>query len=241
MRFHGGVGRPERSIVSKWDGLLPSAAMSVDLLICVAVELECERIRARMAGGRIGALEVGLLVTGVGPVNAAHAATLFLAREGARRMVNCGVAGAYPGSGLRMGEVACAASDTFGDLGAGSPDGFLDMRALGMPVLAGDAPLFNAIPASLFPHERRVPFVTVSTCTGTDAMAHELATRTGGAVESMEGAAILQVGALMGVPAGEIRAISNAVGDRDRAAWKLREAAEAAQTALLDWIERGCP
>ena len=72
-------------------------------------------------------------------------------------------------------------------------------------------------------------------------MAHELATRTGGAVESMEGAAILQVGALMGVPAGEIRAISNAVGDRDRAAWKLREAAEAAQTALLDWIERGCP
>ena len=88
--------------------------MSADLLICVAVELECERIRARLRDGRIGELEVGLLVTGVGPVRAAHAATLHLARHGAGRLVNCGVAGAYPGSGLELLDVACAQSDTYG-------------------------------------------------------------------------------------------------------------------------------
>ena len=49
--------------------------MSVDLLVCVAVELECERIRARLRDGRIGEIGVELLVTGVGPVRAAHAAT----------------------------------------------------------------------------------------------------------------------------------------------------------------------
>jgi futalosine hydrolase len=203
--------------------------MSVDLLICVAVELECERIRARLREGRIGAVGVELLVTGVGPARAAHAATLHLARTGARRLVNCGVAGAYPESGLHVLDVACAESDTYGDLGAESPEGFLELPGAS-----------NTIRASLFPHERRLPFVTVSTCTGTDARANELAGRTGGAVESMEGAALLEVAEKMGVPAGEIRAISNRVGDRDRASWKLREAAEAAQDALIAWIEGGC-
>jgi futalosine hydrolase len=203
--------------------------MRVDLLICVAVELECERLRARLRDARIGDFAVELLVTGVGPVNAAHAATLHLARDPARRLVNCGVAGAYPGSGLDLLDVACAGSERFGDLGADSPEGFLELPGVR-----------NTIPATLFPHERRLPFVTVSTCTGTDARARELATRTRGAVESMEGAALLEVAERMGVPAGEIRAISNHVGDRDRASWKLREAAEAAQDALIEWIEQGC-
>ena len=203
--------------------------MSVDLLICVAVELECERLRARLRDGRIGDFAVELLVTGVGPVNAAHAATLHLARNPVRGLINCGVAGAYPGSGLELLDVACAASDTFGDLGSDSPDGFVELTGTS-----------HAFPATLFPHERQLPFVTVSTCTGTDSRAHELVARTGGAIESMEGAALLRVAHAMEVPAGEIRAISNHVGDRDRAAWKLREAAGAAQDALIDWIEQGC-
>ena len=43
---------------------------------------------------------------------------------------------------------------------------------------------------------------------------------------------------LAGVAVGEIRGISNLVGNRDRAAWRVREAAEAAQMALLEWITR---
>jgi futalosine hydrolase len=110
------------------------------------------------------------------------------------------------------------------------------MKALGFPVVAEPTPLFNAIPLQLFPTEQRVPFVTVSTCTGTEAAAVALHSRTGGAVENMEGAAIAHVAHMHGVPIGELRGVSNLVTDRDTTKWKLKEAAAAAQEALLRWL-----
>ena len=86
------------------------------------------------------------------------------------------------------------------------------------------------------PVERRVPFVTVSSCTGTDGIARELERRTAGAVESMEGAAIAHVAHLHGVPVGEVRGISNLVTNRDTTTWRLKQAAAAAQEAVLSWI-----
>ena len=207
--------------------------MAVDLLLCVATEFEGALLRERLDGLRPA---VAIVRTGVGPVNAAHAVTLFLANTGAREIVVCGVGGAYPMSGLQVGDVVCAASECYGDLGAGSPAGFLDMKALGFAVVEAPTPLFNDIPMQLFPVERRVPFVTVSSCTGTDGAAREIETRTAGAVESMEGAAIAHVAHLHGVPVGEVRGISNIVTNRDTTTWRLKEAAAAAQKAVLSWI-----
>jgi futalosine hydrolase len=90
----------------------------------------------------------------------------------------------------------------------------------------------------VFPVRRRVPFVTVSTCTGTDGAARDIETRTAGAVESMEGAAIAHVAHLHRLPVGEVRGISNIVTNRDTTAWRLKEAAAAAQEAVLSWIPR---
>ena len=149
--------------------------MAVDLLLCVATEFEGALLRERLDGSHP---DVAIVRTGVGPVNAAHAVTLFLAQADARAIVVCGVGGAYPSSGLQVGDVVCAASECYGDLGATSPSGFLDMKALGFPVVEAPTPLFNEIPMQVFPVERRVPFVTVSSCTGTDGVARELETRT---------------------------------------------------------------
>ena len=139
--------------------------MAVDLVICVATELEGALLRERLDGSHPA---VGIIRTGVGPVNAAHALTMYLATTGARAIVVCGVAGAYPGSGLHVGDVVSAETERYGDLGAASPSGFLDMKALGFPVVEAAKPLFNELPMQLFPVEPRVPFVTVSCCTGTD-------------------------------------------------------------------------
>jgi futalosine hydrolase len=209
--------------------------MAVDLLVCVATEFEGALLRDRLDGSRS---DIAVVRTGVGPVNAAHAVTLFLAQSDARGILICGVGGAYPSSGVRVGDVVCAASESYGDLGATSPSGFLDMKALGFPVVDGPPSLYNDLPMQIFPVERRVPFVTVSSCTGTDAIARELEARTGGAVESMEGAAIAHVAHLHGVPVGEVRAISNLVTNRDTTTWRLKEAAAAAQEAVLEWIAR---
>jgi futalosine hydrolase len=173
---------------------------------------------------------------GVGPVNAAHAVTIALTRERPSAIVVCGVGGAYPGSGLSVGDVACAETECYGDLGADSPQGFLDMKALGFPIVESPVVLYNELPLQVFPVKRRVKFVTVTTCTGTEVTARAIAARTGGAVESMEGAAVVHVAHLHGVPVGELRGISNLVTDRDPSAWRLKEAAAAAQEALLAWI-----
>jgi futalosine hydrolase len=211
------------------------------IVVCFATPLEGERLVRAMGGarGRIAGRDVTLLRTGVGPVNAAHALTLHLAREKATAVLACGVGGAYPGSGLQVLDVVCAETETYGDLGARTPDGFLDMEALGVPVIDRDPPLYNRLALSIFPVPRRAPFVTCTTCTGTEAAAREIAARTGGAVESMEGAAIVHVCLRLGAPVGEVRAISNLAGNRDRASWRLAEAAAAAQEALLRRIEAG--
>ncbi len=202
--------------------------MALALVVCVATEMECTLLRPH----------VPVVVTGVGAVNAAIGLTRFLEREGAERVISCGIGGAYPslkapGSGLAIGDAVWAVSECYGDLGAGSADGFLDMEALGFPVLPG---LYNTLPLQIFPESGGRRFVTVNTCTGDDAGAKALALRTGGAVESMEGAAIAHVAALYGIPCGEVRGISNPVGNRDRAAWRVRDAAIAAQEALLAFI-----
>ena len=204
--------------------------VAVDLVVCVATELEGSLLRPY----------VPVLCTGVGAVNAAYTLTRFLEREKAQAVIVCGIAGAYPRAfsegNLGIGSVACAQSECYGDLGANSATGFLDMQALGFPLIAATEPVYNVLQMQLFPAPLRRRFVTMNTCTGTDEDAQRIEARTGGAVESMEGAAIAHVAALFGIPAGEIRGISNRAGNRDRSTLRVKEASIAAQEALLAWI-----
>jgi len=205
--------------------------LSADLLICTATELENALLRQHTDPSRVEVLRMG-----VGPVNAAHAVTLALTRSRPSAIIVCGIGGAYPGSGLAIGDVACAESECYGDLGATSPDGFLDMQAIGFPIVDGPPALYNMLPLQLFPAPTRVRFVTMSSCTGIESAARSIEARTGGAVENMEGAAVAHVAAIHGVPVGELRGISNMVTDRDTKAWRVKDAAVAAQEVLLSWI-----
>jgi len=203
--------------------------MAPDFLVCFATALEGEHLRRRLGGvsGTIAGRLVELVECGIGCVNAAYAA----ATRDAGALLVCGVGGAYPGSGLAVGEVVCAETEFYADLGV---EGSWDMEQAGLPVVGEH---FNRLPLGLFPAARRAAFVTSSTCTATDERAAELARRTGGAVESMEGAAFVHVALRKGIAVGEVRGISNRAGNRDRSSWKVAEAARAAQDALLAWLE----
>lgn len=207
---------------------------SVNILVCVATAFE----RSKLTDGAVGRAQVRVIEMGVGPVNAAHAVTMAIVDARPDAILVCGVAGAYPASGLRIGDVVSASVEIYGDLGAQGPAGFLDMRALGFPVVSTPTVLFNELPMQVFPTSRTVRFVTVSTCTGTDITAREIEARTNGAVENMEGAAIAHVARMHGVPAGEVRAISNMVTNRNTKSWRLQDAAAIAQEAALAWIAR---
>ena len=211
--------------------------LKTSLLLCSATEFEATLLRTHL-GDRS---DIRIIVTGVGPVNAAHGLTMAIAEHRPDIIVACGIGGAYPSAGLEIGDVACANTEIYGDLGAQSPSGFLDMRSMGFPVIHGDVPIFNEIPMHVFPVSRRSRFVTVSTCTGTEVSAREIEGRTRGAVENMEGAAIAHVAHLHNIQVGEVRGISNIVTNRDKKSWRLQDAADAAQRAILDWLASARP
>jgi futalosine hydrolase len=234
------LGRPEaRRAKSIGDGalqrMLVCHCVPIELAVCFATDLEGALLRERLnAAGE----SIAIIRTGFGPVNAAHAVTLLLAQERPHQIVVCGVGGAYPSSGMAIGDVACAETECYGDLGATSPAGFLDMEALGFPIVESPVRLYNTLPMQVFPAARRARFVTVTSLTGTNEAARSVEARTGGAIENMEGAAVAHVARLHGVDVGELRGVSNIVGDRDARAWRIKEAALAAQEALCSWIAR---
>ena len=117
------------------------------------------------------------------------------------------------------------------DLGAESGDGFLPVEELGFgrSVVPADAELLQRLSAAL-PAAIGGDVLTLSTVTGTAATAAALADRYPEAVaEAMEGFGVAV--AAGGLPFAEVRTISNPVGPRDRAAWRLREALDALSTA----------
>jgi futalosine hydrolase len=147
-------------------------------------------------------------------------------------IVSAGIAGGFP-SHAPVGSVVVSASIVAADLGAETPDGYLAVEELGFGRSAHPVPdaLTSRIAAVLdaggLPYTVG-PVLTVSTVTGTAGRAAALAERRpGAAAEAMEGFGVAEAAAAYGVPVVEIRAVSNAVGPRDRAAWRIGEALEA--------------
>jgi futalosine hydrolase len=161
--------------------------------------------------------EVTVLAGGVGPAAAAAATAtvLCLAAMPATYalVVSAGIGGGFHGRAA-VGEVVEATTIVAADLGVALPTGFRPITDFGFGIVE-----VAAVPLAVA-GARRGPVLTVSTVTGTPERAAELAGR-GGYGEAMEGFGVAEVAAGYGVPVGELRAISNEVGDRDRAGWDI--------------------
>lgn len=191
---------------------------------------------------RTGAGVVDVLAAGVGPVAAATATATALAHlPGYGLAVSLGIAGGFAGAGINVGDVVVADALCFADLGAHSPEGFLHHGELGWhagtvhpPYALVQAARERVATAGLTVHTGAV--LTLASMTGTAARAEELAARHGAVAEAMEGAGVAHAAAVYGIPVLELRTISNAVGDRDKATWDFPLALDAlarAAAALL--------
>lgn len=197
--------------------------------------------------GKLFGKDVIYTISGMGKANAAHSATVLLERFSPRVVILFGVGGAYPSSGLRIGDVAIAEKEVYGDEGVLTPDGFRGTDFIGIPLLkkAGKR-YFNEFPLSP-PHLplvsrknfeiRSGTFVTVSACTGTRNRAEALEKIFGAICENMEGAAMAQVCTMYGIPMIEMRGISNIVEDRDKDKWNLILASEHCQKVVMELLE----
>jgi futalosine hydrolase len=166
-------------------------------------------------------------------------------------VIQTGIAGAYVPAGIPVGSVVLANTEIYGDLGVMTPDGWRPVEEIGIPLIeaSGTRPArFNYFPfdedlvarASAIGRSlvaRTGPFLTLSQVTGVRALGDALYQRFGALCESMEGAAAAHVCALHDVPFLEVRGISNLIEDRNRSAWRIKEAADAAQAVALRLAE----
>ncbi len=209
------------------------------VLIVVASEMEARAVASGLGATPPGrqwvasavSPRVDLLVTGVGKTNAGAAVVHAVGLRPCGLLISAGIAGALPSNGLPLRAVARIASATFADEGVITPGGFTDVASMGFPPVPGGGVSFDADPLL---HDRLGAVVstsasvaTVSTCSGTDQQAIEIAARTGAALEDMETASIALVCARLGIPWCGIRAVSNTTGDRAAQVWDIPGATEA--------------
>jgi nucleoside phosphorylase len=157
------------------------------------------------------------LCCGVGPVEAALTTAGALARRPAERLLHVGIAGARD---LAPGALVLGSEAVYCDL----------LRPAG-PLAAIERarpdPALLAAAAAALPEASVLPIATSARLGGGHACAE---------VEAMEGFAVLRAAAAAGVPALELRAISNAF-DAPRAAWRIDEALAALAVATGALLE----
>lgn len=189
------------------------------ILLAVAVEKELGFWRPRA--------DVDLLVTGVGAVDAASATARALARRSYRAVVNAGIGGAFDGGATVGDGVAIAAEMMEFRLEDGRPIALPGGETIVERVDA-DSDLVSAMVQRGVAALHGITICAV-TCTETTARRYAAL---GAQVESMEGFAVLRAAQLAGVPAIEVRGISNRAGDRDRSGWNFESGVRALERVL---------
>jgi futalosine hydrolase len=202
------------------------------ILVIVSVDAEREAVLRGLRGDS----RFTVLVGGVGQAATAASTASALAKADFGLVVSAGIAGGFPDF-APVGSLVVANSIVAADLGAETPEGFLSLDELGFGSVRADVDagrserLLAGLLAAGLPAVSG-PVLTVSTVTGTGESAARLAERVpGAAAEAMEGYGVAAAAVQCGVPVIEVRAVSNAVGPRDRTAWRIADALHALEQA----------
>ncbi len=199
--------------------------------------------------GKLHGKEIIFTHSGVGKVNAAHSATLLLENYDIDLMILFGIGGAYPHSNLRIGDIAVAESENYGEEGVLTPEGWHPMEYTGLALLKNEREYYNRFPLhkemSMFAVKTLKDsgfkviwgnFVTVSQCSGTLQAGEILRKRFNAICENTEGAAVAHLCTLYKTPLIEIRGISNIIEDRRN--WNIAMASSICNRAVIKLIEK---
>ncbi|MEW2305784.1 futalosine hydrolase [Streptomyces sp. NPDC006655] len=233
-------------VLQAQEGRLTTSAVRV--LVATAVPAERDAV-ARAFGDRTTEVRLpagtllraaggyDLLAAGVGPASAATGTATALtaaALEGRpyALVVSAGIAGGFQPQ-APVGSLVVADEITAADLGAETADGFVPVTGLGFGTVSHRPPNSLVRAVAGVTGARPGTVLTVSTVTGSATRAAELRARHPGALaEAMEGFGVADAAAAHDVPVLEIRAVSNPVGPRDRAAWRIGDALAALTEAF---------
>ena len=157
------------------------------------------------------------LACGLGPVDAALATRDALAAERPQAVLHVGIAGARQAAGIPLLSVVIGSESIYADH---------RLRSQPNPVAIPDAGLLAAARRAL-PGALVRPIATSGLVGGGRAAD----------VEAMEGYGVLRAAQDAGVPALEVRVVSNEVEEQDRARWMFSEALGALHAMLPGLVE----
>ena len=184
-----------------------------------------------------------IIESGPGPANASAAAALAIERFKPKHMFNVGVCGVYSNDISLLTQAVAGRSAVFAAAGVETENYFQDLEDIGLPFYAKEdgEDIYNTIYLCDDPAAEPVlrgVFLSLSAVSGDAVQAEKMKKRfdlkDDLVCEDMETAAAALIAYRADIPFTAIRGISNLCGDRNYQNWRLKEAAEAAQQALLN-------
>ncbi len=184
--------------------------------------------------GRIGGRSVVTRTVGIGLPQAAVGATMAVADAKPEAVLLVGTCGAYPGSGLEVGDVVVARRLLLVDPsvvdGAAQFPGPMSVASETDASMLGDLLRAGAVAADV---------ATTLAVTVDDEMAGRTARGASAQVEHLEAHGVACACATLGVPFVAVFGVANAVGSRAREEWRAhhRAAGDAAVRCVIAWLE----
>ena len=179
---------------------------------------------------------VDVAVAGVGLVDFSANLARFLSQKKYEKAYLLGICGAYPNSGLQVGDVVRVGTEVIADMGAQSREGhFISWETLVSREIRYKSADYRDLPLCL----AAIPEVaggTVNCCTGTQYLGNRRESTFQIQVETMEGAAFFAVCKAFGVSGYQFRAVSNMASDRDESSWDIPKALSSLKTQVLDQL-----
>jgi futalosine hydrolase len=185
-------------------------------------------------------LKLSFHATGIGMLASGVKLTQLATAHQPDLIIQMGIAGTYIKT-EPLGKVMVVASESIADLGVRENGIFKDLFESQL-IKENEAPFkkrklinpairsFNVLKTDM------VAAVTINEITTSPKRIKEIIASHNPVLESMEGAALHYVGSLTKTPFIQIRAISNYVGERNKAKWKLKESIEQLEAYVLTYL-----
>jgi futalosine hydrolase len=180
--------------------------------------------------------------SGVGMLATAVSLSKLLAEEKPDLIIQAGIAGCFDET-ISLGKVLAIRDESLADMGVEEDGKWKDIFDLKLEK------------SSYHPFERRrlpnpwladfnllklpeVSAVTINTVTTGKERIQQLIRKYDPVTESMEGAALHYTCREAGIPFLQIRSVSNYIGERNKANWKIREAVDSLNQVLVKYVDK---
>ena len=170
-----------------------------------------------------------ILISGVGMVATAFALGNQLALKKYNLILNLGIAGCFD-TDYTLGSVFQISKDSFGDLGAEDNDCFIPIKKMGFGESTHHATENIEIELPV------ATSITVNTVSGSSKTIENRRQNWQVLTESMEGAAVFYAASKSGIPAIQIRSISNYIEPRNTNKWEIELAVKNLNNWAIDFL-----